>query len=350
MSSSKNQGDNNSTSTPSKIAGTVPTGTAGNWGAEYTKHITGTGSAQDPWIFEDPSNGSTYMWDTQNNKWNQVTQQYLMAFQQSAYGKEEPVTKESKKAKKRQLALEKALLNVYVTGLPPDITKSEIVQHFSKCGLLKKDPETAEPIVKLYSNEDGTFKGDCLICYFRPESVDLAIKILDQTEITPGFKITVQQAKFEHKDGQPKPKKKKKAKGVKLYDQSKELGWEEREDTHVIVKHLFSQDEAWEDAKFFPDLEEELMQELEKIGEAKVKIFKRNPEGVVAIKFENHDDAAKCIRVMNGRWFGGKQLDVDFYDGWSNYEVTETEEQKEERMSKFSQWIEQDEEGQNENT
>jgi len=72
----------------------------------------------------------------------------------------------------------------------------------------------------------------------------------------------------------------------------------------------------------------------------KVKIFQRNPEGVVVVIFKEHEDAAQAVIDFSGRWFGGKQVESDFYDGWSNYEVEETEEQKNSRLKAFEEWIE----------
>lgn len=56
--------------------------------------------------------------------------------------------------------------DVYVTGLPKDITKEELVSFFSKCGIIRKTPQ-AEPIVKIYTDASGNPKGDGLISYFK---------------------------------------------------------------------------------------------------------------------------------------------------------------------------------------
>lgn len=94
--------------------------------------------------------------------------------------------------------------NVFVLGLPHDIKRDEIAQYFGKCGIVKKDPETAEFKIKMYEDEkvsffdfptnysQGNFKGEALVSYYRPESVQLALTILDGSEIKPGFVIKVQ--------------------------------------------------------------------------------------------------------------------------------------------------------------
>jgi len=255
---------------------------------------------------------------------------------------------EQKKEKKRTKPPKEKKMktgNVYVQGLPESITKKEVVDYFAKCGVLKKDPETAEPLVKLYTDESGATKGDALVSYYRSESVELAVKILDGSEIRAGFIIKVQQATFAPKQGgkAQKPKKLNKKK-MKLYDQSKELTWDEDETCHVIIKHLFDQQEAWKTPSFFAELEEEIRGECEKLGEVeKIKIFQRNPEGVAVIKFKDFQDAQSCIRVMNDRWFGGKQLQAELYDGWTNYQVDETDEQQEQRLRAFGQWLSDEE-------
>jgi len=38
----------------------------------------------------------------------------------------------------------KVVTQVYVTGLPDDITVEEIEKHFQKCGIIKRDPETGK--------------------------------------------------------------------------------------------------------------------------------------------------------------------------------------------------------------
>jgi len=88
-------------------------------------------------------------------------------------------------------------------------------------------------------------------------------------------------------------------------------------------------------------LEAEITEEVEKLGEIeRVKVFERNPEGVVAVKFVEARPAAKCIEVMNGRYFGGKQLEADYYDGFSNYVVKADDQDEEKRIQEFGDWLE----------
>jgi HIV Tat-specific factor 1 len=70
--------------------------------------------------------------------------------------------------------------NVYVTGLPLDVTIEEVKAYFEKCGIVREDFETFQPKIKLYRSDDGSLKGDALISYWKEESVHLASQILDQ--------------------------------------------------------------------------------------------------------------------------------------------------------------------------
>jgi hypothetical protein len=55
-------------------------------------------------------------------------------------------------------------------------------------------------------------------------------------------------------------------------------------------------------------------------GVGQVTIFERHEEGPIAIKFKEAAHAEQCNGLMHGRWFGGRQLACDFWDG-TNYVV-----------------------------
>ena len=57
--------------------------------------------------------------------------------------------------------------NVYVTGLPPDITMDEFTELMNKFGLVLFDPRTKKPKLKLYKDEKGNMKGDGLCCFIK---------------------------------------------------------------------------------------------------------------------------------------------------------------------------------------
>jgi HIV Tat-specific factor 1 len=73
--------------------------------------------------------------------------------------------------------------SIFVSGLPLDCTKEEIANVFSRYGVLNED-DAGEPRVKMYADEKtSAFKGQALITYFKPESVDLAIQLLDESAL-----------------------------------------------------------------------------------------------------------------------------------------------------------------------
>lgn len=92
---------------------------------------------------------------------------------------------------------------IYVSRLPPDATVSEVHETFSKFGLIEID-DTDQPKIKLYANDEGRFNGEALVVYFKEESVDLAIRMLDDVELRLGdasTRMAVRKADFSHKAG-----------------------------------------------------------------------------------------------------------------------------------------------------
>eukprot|EP01117_Protostelium_nocturnum_P004389 TRINITY_DN1589_c0_g1_i7.p1 TRINITY_DN1589_c0_g1~~TRINITY_DN1589_c0_g1_i7.p1 ORF type:complete len:293 (-),score=117.57 TRINITY_DN1589_c0_g1_i7:295-1173(-) len=247
---------------------------------------------------------------------------------------------DEKKVQKRKEEYNKA---VYVTGIPENVKEEDFIRHFSKCGVLLKDEETRRPMAKIYRDDEGKPKGDGLVVYYVHNSVELAIDILDGADLYPGVPLTVKEAVYEKKrKGKGGGKgSKKQSKKIKKYDQQQELGWEEDDNCHVILTGMFTQEEAWTYPNFFEELKEDILKECEKIGPVKnIKIFERNPQGVVAVRFQEHPAASRCIDKMDGRFFAGQKLSAFFYDGYADYEVKETEEQREARIASFHDWLE----------
>ena len=57
--------------------------------------------------------------------------------------------------------------NVYVSGLPSDITPPEFIEMMAKYGLIMNDPRTKKPKAKLYMDENGQPKGDARCCFIK---------------------------------------------------------------------------------------------------------------------------------------------------------------------------------------
>lgn len=118
----------------------------------------------------------------------------------------------SKKAKASAEPRERKNTAVYVTSLPTDITLDEVNRVFSRCGVIAEEIDRGKPRIKLYTDEEGKFKGDALIVYFRAESVDLAIQMLDDTDFRLGQpaaagKMKVAAADFSYKTQKEAPAK-----------------------------------------------------------------------------------------------------------------------------------------------
>lgn len=99
---------------------------------------------------------------------------------------------------------------VFVTSIPLDATFDEIRDVFSKCGVIAEEIDSGRPRIKMYTDEKGLFKGEALVVYFRPESVNLAIQMLDESNfrigvIGPHGPMRVQPADFSFKSQQEAP-------------------------------------------------------------------------------------------------------------------------------------------------
>lgn len=60
--------------------------------------------------------------------------------------------------------------NIYVQGLPLDVTMDEMVLFFKKAGIIKSDPFTGVTKIKCYKDKQGKLKGDGSISYLKVES------------------------------------------------------------------------------------------------------------------------------------------------------------------------------------
>ncbi|ESK85212.1 splicing factor u2af-associated protein 2 [Moniliophthora roreri MCA 2997] len=285
-----------------------------------------------------------------------------------------PSTKRSKPERERK----SKNTAVYVINLPPDTTHEELITTFSKYGVLEEDDD-GEPKVKMYANDDGRFGGEALVVYFKEESVDLAVTLLDESELRLGDKssiMRVAKADFTHKHkgsggdgptgGERKVVDRKKATRrigkmqKKLQEWNDEDGFgpsiddesepQQRPSRVVVLKHMFSLKELEEDPTLLLDLKEDVREEAETLGEVtNVVLYDKEPEGIMTIKFRDPISAQACIIKMNGRFFAGRRIEASLYTGRARFKRSDDqaaedgEEEEKKRLNDFAKWLEGDE-------
>ncbi|XP_064405365.1 17S U2 SnRNP complex component HTATSF1-like [Halichondria panicea] len=345
--------------------------------------------------YTDPQDGTIYEWDAQKKGWFPKIDDNFLASYQASYGintestatetseKEQTTTSEEapppatadpsltpgtstdqssleepgqKKKKPNEKETpswfeidEQRNSNVYVSGLPTDITEEEFAKLMSKYGIVM-ETEEGTPKLKLYRDKDGHLKGDALCCYLKVESVKLAIQLLNDS-MYRDHKIRVDKAQFQMK-GTYDPSLKKKKKNIKKKgkQQQKMLDWRERKkdglirnkcERIVIFKRLFDPKEFEEDPTLITDIRSDLREECEKFGIVKkIMVFDRHPDGVVSMAFKDFEAADLCVTKMNNRWYAGKQLEVAHWDGLMDFQVEETDKEREERISNWEKFLE----------
>ena len=145
--------------------------------------------------------------------------------------------------------------------------------------------------------------------------------------------LSVTPAKFEMKGGtyiKKNSRRKGKGKTNVIKQEQKAFDWggfddmQKAKDVTVILKHMFSLAEMEQNPeRYVQELEEDILMECKtRCGDVrKIRIYQHNPQGVVSVCFKFPQAAAKCVSLMDGRWFGGKQIQADLYDGHTNYNV-----------------------------
>ncbi|KAL8694345.1 MAG: hypothetical protein Q9218_000982 [Villophora microphyllina] len=281
----------------------------------------------------------------------------------------------SKKAKATPEARERKNTAIYITNLPPDVSVQEVSDVFSRCGVIAEEIDRGKPRIKLYTDDDGNFKGDALILYFRAESVDLAVQMLDDTDFrlgqsAPGGKMKVAAADFSYKTQKDAPAKSNNKDKKKIIKKTQKLNnkladWDDddpqairdtssRWDKVVILKHLFTLKELEEDPAAMLDIKEDIREECAKIAEVtNVVLFDKEAEGVASVRFSNAEGAKACVRLMDGRYFSGTRVEAYIADGSEKFKKTserklqlgdgEDEDGEEgKRLDQFGGWLEND--------
>jgi hypothetical protein len=316
--------------------------------------------------------GTTYIKDHSSGKWIHEALVPKPPDASSQNGnKKRPSSKEEqneknhdgkKRKRSNKFSARNAKCWVYVTGLPLDTDEEEVSQVFSKVGILDLDSDTQKPKVKLYYTEDPangarSLKGDASICFARPESVELALQLLDEAPFRledSSRVIRVEHAKFEQQGQsyQVRPqswKKRQVAKTAAL----QAVGWDEDTNgritggkkglTIIVLRNMYTMEQT-SDGEFLKALEAKLLAECSNWGTVeKITMFSSNPEGILLIRFKEPVAATTAIHELNGRVQGDKKIEAHFWDGVTDYAVKNIDKEKEieeERHQEFGQWLE----------
>jgi len=310
-------------------------------------------------------NGTPYIKDPRTGNWihadlapPSTTTSYNNNMKREVPAKQQA---QSKKRKKPKFSAKNAKCWIYLQGLPHDTNEEELCKFCSKVGIIELDPETQRPKIKLYRDKASRkLKGDASICYARPESVELALQLLDEAPYRPDksvtdYKISVSRAKFEqHGDKYEKKQVSNAKRKVAKLAALQAIGWDEGDNGRItggrkglriiVLKHMFTLDELKhnEDA-LLQKLEHEIRQECEQWGTVeKITVFSKNAEGVVIVKFTQPTAASTAVTEFNGRQHNGRRLECIFWDGVTDYTVRDEEKEKKEtekRQEEFGQWL-----------
>jgi HIV Tat-specific factor 1 len=90
---------------------------------------------------------------------------------------------------------------IWISNLPPDTTKKELEEEFSRYGIIDKGAN-GEPRIRL-EEKDGVFTGNAMIVYFKKEAIANAVRLMDDYPLrlgdTTNGNIRVEPASIETK-------------------------------------------------------------------------------------------------------------------------------------------------------
>jgi len=328
--------------------------------------------------YTDPQDGVVYELDPIKNAWFPKIDEEFMANYQINYGftkdgvaeptrpsEEEakptvvPELTDAKKKKKTEAEKEAAWFEeeeskstkVYVSNLPSVITEESFVEFMSKCGMVEFDIRTKKPKVKIYRDEEGNPKGDGLCSYIKPESVQLALTILDGS-VLEDKTVSVTRAKFEMKgnyDPSLKPKKltkKQQEKAKKARERmfewqpDKLKGERAKFEKTIVIKKMFDIEEFDKDPGLILDYTNNIRTQCSKFGTVtKVVLYDKHPDGVCQVYFKEVSEADMAVEMLNGRMFGRKVMEVATWDGRTKYKMEESKEEEAKRLEEWENYL-----------
>lgn len=315
---------------------------------------------------------------------------------------------------------------VWVTSLPADCTVDELELHMSKAGLIMQDMTSGGPRIHLHSafeserrdpseNNNGIkhrkdtiiLEGECeerdcvsgkdasdsednnaLVVYLRPESVQLAVTLLDGSILRPAHpdsRISVQPAPqqkhhLNNSSSSNKPAIDRQVWIKKMTAMKRQLDWweedtpgdtfdgngrrkiaavtaitrklkklckkERKEDEKgsslvwVLLDNLYDEEDGPE------ELERGLREECAAKGFPCSRVMVCEDRKQVKVAFESQADAMQCIAVINGRRYAGRMvatslINQNFHESRQPACSDDGTSGSEERLDKFGAWLEE---------
>lgn len=255
--------------------------------------------------------------------------------------------------------------------MPQDVDHAEVRKFFEKFGLIAESVDDDEARIKLYNDKEGNFKGEALIIYHRPESVQLAVSMADGAEFirddAPAGVISVAEADRSYKahkdDTVAADRPKAKAHGSraqakkKAQEMDSRLGdWSDdeisampqtsfRPNKIIVIEKAFTFESLKEEG-YMEDLYDDMKDMADKFGEVKnITIFDKEEAGIVTVRFSNEQAAMAFGRHVDGKGYDGRTLEAFPATGNEKYKksrkvAVDRDADEAQRLENYSNYIE----------
>ena len=183
-------------------------------------------------------------------------------------------------------------------------------------------------MVRLYRDAEGRPKGDALVVYTKRPSLLNAVLLLHEAPLRPGgAPLGVEEASKQPSTAAPQGGVSlgaQRAAKVRKLLQEHALSWNEEGAGAdpglkiIALYNLFGPEEGTgpQAEAFSRELQQDLLDECSTYGEVKkVTVYAGSRDGAAMVKFRATRSAEKCVEAMHGRWFDGRQLRAEFWDG-----------------------------------
>ncbi|KAF2120541.1 hypothetical protein BDV96DRAFT_269020 [Lophiotrema nucula] len=304
-------------------------------------------AADQTWLLVDEF-GEEWEFNTVANKWFQpATDEQIAAMQGyngDANGSDEEtnaaeVNKKKRKAAaaasnaKKQVKKEPENRAVYVRNIPLDASREDIEETFGRYGGMIDQGIDGAKRVKMYADDQGNFNGEALIVFFKKDSVQQAIRMLDDFPFrigdTNAANLRVEEADMSYKKNQDKSEIKfvrrdKKASERTRAELNRKLAeWSDDDEPakellphnkyaqFAIIKKAFTLKEIEEDPQLVLDIKEDMREQAETCGEVtNCVLYDKESEGVLSIRFKDPRSAEEFVTKTNGKGYAGQKLHV----------------------------------------